>query len=108
MPKTGVIDPRVIRYSQNNAKPEFKPPYGSLDDFIDGLRSGVINPADVKPIRIVQRDGNIYTLDNRRLYGFEQAGVDIPYQKLDAIPKRELFKFSTTNEGTSLVIRKGK
>jgi len=52
-------------------------------------------------------------LDNRRIYGFEQAKVkvpelEIPYVKLDSIPKRELFKFSTQNEGTSILIRKGK
>ncbi|MGQ5525644.1 hypothetical protein ACUHMQ_20665 [Chitinimonas sp. PSY-7] len=108
LPRTGMIDPRTIRYSQNNAKAEFKAPFGSVNEFIQGLKSGDINPATVNPVRIVQRDGKIFTLDNRRLYSFEQAGVDIPYQKLDTIPKRELFKFSTTNEGTSIVIRKGK
>lgn len=50
----------------------------------------------------------IFTLDNRRLYSFEQAGIEIPYQKLEVIPKRELFKFNTMNDGTSVIIRKGK
>ncbi|HEY9131562.1 MAG TPA: hypothetical protein VIM98_07365 [Dyella sp.] len=52
----------------------------------------------------------IYTLDNHRLYGFqqayEQAGFDIPYQKLDSVPSQQLFKFTTQNDGTSILIRK--
>jgi hypothetical protein len=55
----------------------------------------------------VERDGGVYTLDNRRLYSFEQAEVNVPYQKLDAIPKRELFKFTTENQGTSIIIHRG-
>lgn len=85
----------------------FKPPYGSVEDFTQKLRTGEINPSSIDPVRIVERDGKIFTLDNRRLYSFEQALQDIPYQKLDAIPKRELFKFTTANDGTSLMIRKG-
>jgi hypothetical protein len=56
---------------------------------------GSIDPASVAPIRIVEKDGMIYTLDNRRLYGFqqayEQAGLDIPFQKLDSVPSQQLF-----------------
>jgi hypothetical protein len=107
LPRTGTIDPRVVRYSQDSAGANFKPPFGSVDEFAQGLKLGEINPASIDPVRIVEREGKIFTLDNRRLYGFEQAGVDIPYIKLDAIPKRELFKFTTTNDGTSILMRKG-
>ncbi|GBF58727.1 hypothetical protein PbB2_02415 [Candidatus Phycosocius bacilliformis] len=47
----------------------------------------------------------IFTLDNRRLYAFQKAGVEVPYQKLDAVPKRQMFKFTTTNNGASINIR---
>jgi len=107
LPRVGTIDPKVIRFSQDSAGANFKPPYGSVDDFTAGLRTGEINPATIDPIRIVERDSKIFTLDNRRLYGFQGADVPIPYQKLDAIPKRELFKFTTTNDGTSIIIRRG-
>jgi hypothetical protein len=50
----------------------------------------------------------IYTLDNRRLYSFQQAGIDIPYQTLDSVPSSQLFKFTTQNNGTSILIRGGK
>ena len=59
-------------------------------------------------VHIFEREGKIYTLDNKRLYSFEQAEINIPYQKLDATPKRELFKFTTTNDGASINICKGK
>ena len=53
----------------------------------------------------------VYTLDNRRLYGFQQAyeqtGFNIPYQKLDSVPSQQLFKFTTQNNGTLIIIRRG-
>ena len=48
-----------------------------------------------------------YTLDNRRLKASQEAGVDIPHEKLDAIPESEMFKFTTTSAGTSIEIRGG-
>jgi hypothetical protein len=83
----------------------FKPPFGSVDEFAKGLNAGKIDPASIQPIRIVERDGMIFSLDNRRLNAFEQAGKDVPYLKLDTIPKREVFKFTTKNDGTSIIVR---
>lgn len=57
------------------------------------------------PIRIVEKYGLIYTLDNRRLKAFQDAGIPINYQKLDAIPTTELRKFSTENQGVSIEVR---
>jgi tRNA(Arg) A34 adenosine deaminase TadA len=48
----------------------------------------------------------INLLDNRRLKAFQDAGLPIYYQRLDEIPKNEQFKFTTTNQGTSIEIRK--
>jgi len=107
LPKTGTIDSNLIRFSQDSAKATFKPPFGSVDDFATGLANKSIDPASISPIRIVEKDGMVFTLDNRRLYAFQKAGLDVPYQKLDAIPKRELFKFTTQNDGVSIRIRQG-
>lgn len=79
-------------------------PYTSIDDFSGNLGKTIF-PSTIQPIRIIEKDGQIYTLDNRRLYAYQQAGIDIPYQKLDHIPKRELFKFSIENEGISIILR---
>jgi hypothetical protein len=44
-------------------------------------------------------------LDNRRLKAFQEAGIEIPYQLLEKIPKREMFKFTTINDGIDIIIR---
>ncbi|WP_143016741.1 LysM peptidoglycan-binding domain-containing protein [Paraburkholderia phenazinium] len=104
---SGLINPRTIRFSQDNASANFRPPYGSVNEFVEGLKSGAIEATSIDPVRLVELNNKVFTLDNRRLYSFQQAGVDVPYQKLDSIPKRELFKFTTQNDGVSLVIRGG-
>ena len=107
-PRAGVIDPSRIRFSQGEISPSFQPPYGALENFVSGLKNGSIDPSGIKPIRIVEKDGQIFSLDNRRLYSFQEAGIEIPYLKLDAVPKRQLFKFDTQNQGTSVFVRPGK
>jgi len=56
----------------------------------------------------MERNGSVFTLDNRRLAAFQEAGVDIPYRM--ATPEEiasEMWKFSTRNDGTSIRIRGG-
>ncbi|NJL28319.1 MAG: hypothetical protein HC897_10735 [Thermoanaerobaculia bacterium] len=105
LPRAGTIDPSRIRFSQDSISFQFKEGAGSVDDLITGLKSGRFDPSSIPPIRIVAKDGKVFTLDNRRLYAFQHAGVEIPYQRLDAIPRRELGKFRTANEGTSITVR---
>ena len=76
-----------------------------MDDLINGLKSGKIDASSVDPIRIVQKDGLTYTLDNRRLYAFQQARIPINFVKLKSIPKNQMFKFTTKNKGTSITVR---
>lgn len=108
LPRAGSINAGGVRFSHNNISEKFRPPYGSMDNFIDDLKSGKVHPSEVKPIRIVVYNDGVYTLDNRRLHSFKEAGIDVPYQKLDAVPVDERKKFSTKNGGTSITIRKGK
>jgi len=44
----------------------------------DGLRSGAIKPTDIPAVRLVERQGKLISIDNRRLQAFRDAGVDIP------------------------------
>jgi hypothetical protein len=74
----------------------------TVEDLANKIRNG---EANTPPIRIVEKNGQVYTLDNRRLYAHQQAGVPVEYQKLDQIPKRQRFKFSTDNDGTSIQVR---
>ena len=104
---TGRINPSKIRFSQDIASYGFRDKaFGTIDDLASSLKSNKVDLSKFKPMRIVKKDGLIYTLDNRRLAAFQKAGVDIPYIKIDHVPKRQLFKFSTTNQGTSIIINK--
>ena len=79
-----------------------------LGDLIDDLKAGRVTADDVPPIRVFERDGKIFTLDNRRLKAFQEAGV--PIKTVPATPDevaREAWKFTTKNEGASVRVRGG-
>jgi hypothetical protein len=50
----------------------------SIDTMVTGLKNGSIAPESVPAIRLVEREGNLITIDNRRLEAFRQAGIDVP------------------------------
>jgi len=51
-------------------------------------------------------DGQVYTLDNRRVYAYQQAGVLMPKPQVvpDEVARRERWKFSTRSQGTSIML----
>jgi len=106
--KSGLIDPSMIRFSQGSISKMFKNG-DDISNLTKGLKDGSINPSSVDPIRLVEMDGNVFSLDNRRLKAFQDAGVTIPFQKLDKIPENEMYKFkdylSGKTDGTSIIIR---
>ena len=101
------IDPWKVRFSQDSISYGFKDKaLGTIDDLAEGLLSGRINPSDVPAIRITEVEGKLFTLDNRRLEAFRRAGIDIPYRW--ATPEelaREGWKFTTTNEGITIIVK---
>lgn len=99
------IDPVTIRFSQSSISRNFSAG-GSVDDLAAGLRGGSVKPTDVPAIRLVERDGSLFTLDNRRLEAFRRAETPIPYRM--ATPEEaaaEAWKFTTRNNGTSIRVR---
>ena len=103
--ESGVVNPSTIRFSQNSISARFKNG-SSVKDLAAGLRNGSVDPRNIPAIRLVERDGTYYTLDNRRLAAFQEADIDVPYRL--ATPQevaREGWKFTTTNNGTSIHIR---
>lgn len=84
---TGTVDAKAIRFSQNSIASNFKDG-SNVEDLINQLKSG--KKINIEPIRIVQKDNMVFTLDNRRLYANQQAGIEIPYTKLDTIPAKGL------------------
>ena len=106
LPERGTIDPGKIRFSQNSIAPDFRDArFGSISDLAQKLTHGEIKPEEVDPIRIVLRDGKAFTLDNRRLKAFQDAGVAVPFVKLDQIPPSQQYKFTTRNDGIAVVLR---
>jgi RHS repeat-associated protein len=101
---SGRLDPNRIRFSQDTASFNFKTgASGTIDDMRNGLRSGTLDPADVEPIRVYLRGGEVFTLDHRRLVAFQEAKVDIPYEwATEAEILDEAWKFTTKNGGTSI------
>lgn len=97
-----------IRFTQDSIGKNFSDGR-SVMDLISKLRSGAVKPDDLPPIRIFKKDGKIYTLDNRRLYATQQAGVKVKTvgASQDEILRESGKKFTTKNDGASVRIRKG-
>lgn len=104
LPETGTIDPARIRFSQSDVRETFKNGQ-SISEVAGQLSRGEIRAEDFPAIRLVEKEGKIFTLDNRRLKVFQDARKPIRFQKLDAIPEEEQFKFTTTTDGESIKVR---
>jgi hypothetical protein len=96
------IDPETVRFSQDRIKATFRDG-GTIDQLAEELRNGSVNAEDVEPIRPFERDGKFFTLDNRRLEAFRQAGVPVLYGIATPEEVRdETWKFTTRNQGVSI------
>ena len=73
-----------IRFTQNTIKTVFKDGR-LLQDTINEMRAAGGYPDSIPPIRIFQQGGNTWTLDNRRLFAANQAGV--PPNTVPATPE---------------------
>ena len=101
----GIINPSTVRFSQDSAKAAFSKG-GSIQEMADALRSGALKADQIPAIRLVEKDGKLFTLDNRRLEAFRRAEMDVPYRM--ATPQeaaREGWKFTTRNDGVTIRIR---
>jgi len=104
----GLINPSTIRFSQKGISPNFSNG-NSIADTVTDLINGDALASDFPIMRLVQRDGNLFTLDNRRLVAFQQAGLcEVPYRM--ATPDEiddESWKFDSKTNGQSIKIRGG-
>ncbi|WP_084331700.1 hypothetical protein, partial [Ectopseudomonas alcaliphila] len=102
---TGYANPKDIRFTQDSVSNTFKDGK-TLQATIDGLKTGKISPDDLPPIRVFEKDGVIYSLDNRRLLAASQAGV--PIKIVPATPAevaKEGWKMTTPNNGSIICVR---
>ncbi|MEY4591067.1 MAG: hypothetical protein RL497_3143, partial [Pseudomonadota bacterium] len=101
----GLADPKTIRFTQDSIKSTFKDGR-SLRGLIDDLKSGNVTANDLPAIRTFERDGKLYSLDNRRLKAFQEAGVPIRTRPATADEiANEAFKFTSKNDGASIRVR---
>jgi hypothetical protein len=99
------MDPASVRFSQSSIRYRFQDG-STIDDLAEGLRSGRVRSEEVPPLRLVEREGQLITLDNRRLEAFRRAGVALPWRMATAEEiAAEAWKFTTTNGGTSVRMR---
>ncbi len=71
----------------------------------EGLKNGSLSPNDLPPIRVWRDpDGNIWTLDHRRLVAFNLAGLDeVPCQWVSYdCAMDQWWKMTTVNGGKSI------
>ena len=83
LPVTGTINPWRLRTSQDTASWSFKPPFSNsnIGEAADLLRQGDILPSKFGSVQIVEKDGMVFSVDNRRILTFRSAGMDIQYGK---------------------------
>ncbi|MEO0510062.1 MAG: hypothetical protein AAF065_09415 [Verrucomicrobiota bacterium] len=101
-----LVDTNTIRFTQDSISSRFRDGR-SVQGLIDDLGSGRVSPNDLPPIRTFQQDGLTFTLDNRRLFAADQAGVPIRTVPATAaeVAKELPKKFTTPNQGTIIGIR---
>ena len=97
--------PHSIQFTQESISQRFRDGR-SIWDLIEGLKSGRIQPQEVPPIRVFEENGQLYTLDNRRLYAFQQAGKNVP--TVEATPEeveKEAVRGNKRYRGSSTRVR---
>lgn len=100
------VTSKDIKYTQDSISSKFSDGT-TIEETINGLKNGTINPKSIPEIRIFEKNGQIFSLDNRRLYAFKEAGInDIPYRWATTEEiANEAWKMTTNNGGTSIRVR---
>ncbi len=107
----GLLNPNSIRFSQDSVRGTFSDGR-SIHELTEGLSTGRIKPRDVPAVRLVERQGRLISIDNRRLQAFRDAGVDIPTRMATPSEIRKAIrdgKFSAGELGSATIrIRNGR
>jgi len=95
----GLINPSNVRFTQDSIRATLKSGQ-SIDELAATLRGpdGANVARGMEPIRLVEKDGLLWTLDNRRLAAFAGTGRDIPFRMATGaeISAEWANKFTTT------------
>jgi hypothetical protein len=99
VPTRDLIDPKNVRFTQNSVSANFKNGQ-SINDTAAALKgpNGPQITTQMPPIKVVQHEGQLFSLDNRRLSTFALARQQIPYRPATpAEIKAEWARKFTTN-----------
>ncbi len=99
VPMRDFIDPRNVRFTQNSVSASFKNGQ-SINDTAAALKgpNGPQITTQMPPIKIVPHEGQLFSLDNRRLSTFALARQQVPYRlATPAEIKAEWARKFTTN-----------
>lgn len=96
------IDAKLVLFSQNTCSATFRDGR-SVIDLIADLKAGRIKAESVPALRVFLHNGAIWSLDNRRLYAFKEAGLPVRIVlATEAEIKKEAYKYSTTSGGRTI------
>ncbi|KAK3610017.1 hypothetical protein CHS0354_032363 [Potamilus streckersoni] len=100
------LKPSEIYFSQDTIKNCFDH-YGTIGSVLDKIYEGTMSIQLIPKISVCQKDGKWFTVDNRRLWIFQQLEKlgkcsEIDVQVTYSIPDN---KFTTENGGASVTVR---
>ncbi len=74
-----LLPARDVRFTQDSIGSTFKDGRSVMDTADEWAAAGKA-PEEMEPIRIFTKDGNVHSLDNRRLFAGQYANVSLPYR----------------------------
>ncbi len=102
-PKVVMMDPSAIRFTQDSISGRFRD--GRLvSDTIADLSSGTLRASEIDPIRVFERGGSTFTLDNRRLFAASEAGTTVLTRPAAATELAKEMARKSTNPGSGIYI----
>jgi len=105
--KTQLMDPKIIRYTQDSISTTFSDGKRLGQTLLD-LQMKKIKVWDIPFIRVtyLESEGQWYGLDNRRLWVFKRFGKRIPVKRV-SLPGKFFDKYTTKNKGLTVALRSG-
>ena len=101
------LKPSDILYSQDSICKQFSCGIRYIGDTLDQLLIDSSYIQRIPNIQVVERNGTLFSMDNRRLWVFKKAEEFGCFEKIDVIRTRKFNrnKFTTKNGGTSIRVR---
>ena len=101
------LKPSDILYSQDSISKQFSCGILYIGDTLDQLLLDSSYIQKIQKIHVVERNGTLFSMDNRRLWVFKKAEEFGCFEKVAVIRTRKFNrnKFTTKNGGTSIRVR---